>query len=261
MRAKIVLFVLVLILFALPVLAQEAVTHNVAFDGISFSFDSIVGDNVNISQYPGDPVEGAGPGFSNAAHTQFNIGYLPQAPDSFFDSTAGIRVFKTADLAQYDFLQAQVDQLQGLIADQTDLSQYEVPLGNNMEHTLPYVPVLTHGQVLRAQAHYIETDALTGIAYLTYYAAASEPLLSNSFYYTVQAISKDGQYYVSANFKPTTDLFPAEIPADFDPATFNAQMGAYLVESIATLDAASAEDFSPPLATFDAIIESMQFEG
>lgn len=248
-------------LLALPLLARGQETHSVAFDGISFSFDDAVAENVNISQFAGDPVEGAGPGFSNAAHIQFNIGYLPAAPDSYFDALGGIRVYKMADIAQYDFLQAQAEQLQALIDEQADLSAYEVPLSDSSNVQLPFIPLLTHAQVLRARAHYIETDALKGIAYVNYVTAAGEPLMNTSFWYAVQAISNDGQYYVSANFRPTTDLFPSELAADFDPETFYAEMDAYLTESIATLNAAEPTDFTPSLDSFDAIIESMQFAG
>src|SRR5262245_26780845 len=116
--------ILIVGVFSIPAFAQEE-AHSVSYDGFSFTYDAAVTENINIFHYPGDPVEGAGAGFSDAANTLFNLYAASPAPESPLDAQVGIRVYATADLAQYDFMQAVIDQLQTLVEEQPDLSAYE----------------------------------------------------------------------------------------------------------------------------------------
>jgi hypothetical protein len=198
----------------------------VSFDGFSFSFDPAIGANVNISQLPGDPVESAGPGFSDAAKTQFILYQPGQIDDSLFD-TGGVRVYRMEDIAQYEFLLAEVERLQTLLDGRPDLAQFAegsfAPAGG-----LPYVPILTHGQTFTARAKYVETPALTGISYLTEVSAAIEPLGGSFFLYTFQGISTDDEFYVTVTIMLDTELFP--VPEGFDPAAFQENWPTYLAD-------------------------------
>jgi len=49
--------------------------------GFSFSYDATIAQNLNILHYSGDPVEGAGAGFSDAANTLFNLYDAAPAPE------------------------------------------------------------------------------------------------------------------------------------------------------------------------------------
>ncbi len=254
-----VFFVLWVLMLSIPVLAQDSTTHTVTFDGVSFMYEAALGENVNILQVAGDPMADAGPGFSDAAKTQFTFYDFGEPMDSLFD-TGGMRVYTIADLAQYDFLQAQVDQLQNLLAKRPDLTEYESAISGEESKTLPYVPVVTHGQNLTARGAYVETDAVRGVAYVTAFRAAQEPFLPTDFLYTFQGISTDGQWYVNVTFPLYTDLFP-ETLAGFDIEQFNAQWPEYLAESLATLNDATPDDFAPSLSAVDALIQSVQFSG
>jgi hypothetical protein len=244
---------LLLTLGLLPALAQDDASHTVAFDGVGFTMDSSFGDNVEIESYAGDPVADAVPAFSDAPYFQFLMYADPSAPRSMFDSGA-VRVYRTSDLAQYSFLQTVVDELNSLIANQSDLSAYMVP-----ESKLPFLPIATHGQIIRARAHYVETENVSGVAYIAINQAAAEPFLSNTPIYTFQGISADGDYYVSAVFPVITDVFPAETPSDFNMETFAANAPAYYAESIAMLNDAAPESFAPSLTTIDALVQSLVF--
>jgi hypothetical protein len=239
-----------------PVAAHEEGHHTVSYDHFSFAYTEAFGQNVNISQYPGDPVESAGPGFSDAAYTQFNVGYLPQAPDSFWETAAGIRVYHTEGIRQYDFLQEQLDALQTLLNERPDLAAYST--GNDAEN-LPFIPVVPDGRPLQARAHYVENEAVQGVAYIFYTAAAAEPILNNSLVYTFQGISKDGEYFINATFRLNASLFPAEMPSDFDYAAFVDQFDSHMTESAAQIDAAAPEDFTPSLSEIDELIGTFSF--
>jgi len=54
-------------------------------------------------------------------------------------------------------------------------------------------------------------------------------------------------------------LFPAEIPANFDAAAFNAGFAAYITQSVTTLNSAQPTDFTPSLAMLDAVVQSFSF--
>src|SRR5439155_16255690 len=98
-----------------------------------------------------------------------------------------------------------------------------------------------------------------GIMYITAFRQDVSPFLSGDFFYTFQGISADGAYYVSAIFKPTTRLFPAQ-GRNFDPNSMSGgKLQKYLQDSVAQLNKATANDFKPPLAIFDAIVQSFSF--
>jgi len=258
---KFILFMLILCmsLFALPALAQDAST--VKFNDFSFSLDSSVATNVNITQFPGDAPDLQAPGGPEVAHTQFILysGFPP--PESIFDSQGGIRVYNTADFGPYEFPFQQLQQLQTLLAERPELAQFMAASEIATDNNLPFMPVMPAGQVIRARAQYVETPSIQGISYVTVYRQDASPFLGNEFVYTFQGISTDGSRYVSAIFPLETVLFPAETPPDFDYDAFITGINDYFTESIATLNEASPDAFSPSLTTLDAMIQSFSFEG
>lgn len=247
----------------LPVLAQNGATNTVSFNGFSFNFDSSLGENVNISQYPGDPVDLEQPGGPDAPHTQFLLYKEQPAPESLFDAPVGIRVYRTTDLANYPALQDNVVWLQTLLTDRSDLapSMVVVQGDNSVSSELPYLPVQPASQVIRARAQYIDTGAVSGLSYITVYRQDASPFLNNEFVYTFQGLSADGMYYVSAIFRLTTDLFPETLEPNFDYEAFIAGINDYLTQSVTQLNAATPENFTPSLTTFDAVVQSFAFIG
>jgi hypothetical protein len=247
---------LLLALVVIPLVAQDNTVNEVSYNGFRFSFDTTLGTNINIAQVPGDPVEGEGSGFSDARKTQFILYQPGQIDDSLFD-TGGVRLYRMDDLAQYDFLLAEVERLQTLLDERPDLAQFAegsfAPLAG-----LPYVPILTHGQTFTARAKYVETPAVTGISYLTEVSAAIEPLGGSFFLYTFQGISTDDEFYVTVTIMLDTELFPVQ--EGFDPAAFQENWPTYVAESIAILNEAEPADFSPSLELIDAMVESIAFE-
>jgi hypothetical protein len=258
MYIRIAVIILLLALVVVPVLAQEDAANTLSFNGFSFSFDPALAANVNMTQLPGDPVESAGPGFSDAANTQFILYQPGDFDDSLFD-TGGVRLYRMADIAQYDFLLAEVERVQGLLDERPELSEFEPAINDPSVGGLPYMPILTHGQTLTARAQYVETSAVTGISYLTNVSAALEPFTRRSFFYTFQGISADGEYYITVTIILDTALFDEALEG-FDPAKFQEEWPTYLAESITTLNEAEPADFSPSLDLIDALVKSIAFE-
>ncbi|MBC7870379.1 MAG: META domain-containing protein [Chitinophagaceae bacterium] len=257
-----VLFILsIFVLF--PAMAQNGATNTVSFNGFSFNFDSSLGTNVNISQYPGDPIDLEQPGGPDAPHTQFLLYNEQPAPESLFDAPVGIRVYRTTDLANYPALQDNVVRLQTLLTDRSDLapSMAMVAGDNSTGSELPYLPVQPAAQVIRARAQYVDTGVFSGLSYITVYRQDASPFLNNEFVYTFQGLSADGMYYVSAIFRLTTDLFPETLEPNFDYEAFITGINDYLTQSVMQLNAATPENFTPSLTTFDGVVQSFALAG
>lgn len=247
------------------IISSDASESNTSFsmttvngETISFTFAAELGNNVEVSEYAGDPIKDAVPGFSDAAYIQA-LFYGEEAPSgSLFDGTGGVRIYEASELAKYGFMSELVLAIDFLTTEKPDLKPYMV-VSNEMSYTLPFLPIATHGQVLRARVQYVETESVRGLAYLSAVQAAVEPFNPNSFFYTFQGLSNGGKYYVSVVVPVETDLFPTELDSDFDLAKFADNLTTYLNKSRERLDAADASDFTPNLMSLDELVKSISF--
>ncbi|MBN1965903.1 MAG: hypothetical protein JW910_14730 [Anaerolineae bacterium] len=260
MKFKLFVLVLLVAVSASPALAQGGPTHSVSFDGVGFSFDATLADNVNIWQYPADPVDLQAPGGPQVGHTLFML-YSGEMAPSAWEAAAGVYVFRTADFAGYTYYEERLAQLQALLAERPDLASYMVVADNMSGNTLPFLPVLPAGQIIRARAQYVDTAEVSGISFVTAYRQDAFPFMRGDFYYTFQGLSTDGAYYVSLMARLDAGMFPAEIGVDFDYDAFINTITAYMNDSIAQLNAASPADFTPSLAMLDALVQTFAFEG
>ncbi len=258
LKFKALALAIILILGVSPALAQEG-TNTIRANGFSFSFDAAWASNVNIVAAPGDPVDYDAPGGPEVKHTEFVLYNGTPAPESQFDALGGIRVYRTADFAGYEFPAQQLAQLQSLVAGMPDLAPYMTITENTTVNPLPMMPVIPAGQVIRARAQHLDLDTISGISYLTVYRQDVSPFLRDEFFFVFDGLSKDGQYYVSALFKIAPQMFPAEIPADFDWDAFNANFYTYLQQSVDQLNAATPDQFVPSLTSLEAVVGSFSF--
>lgn len=266
MKARLIAFLLVLALGATPAFAQDGTTHTVMFDGFSLSWDASLAGGASVIAYAGDPVDLEAPGGPQPPRVEFalfepipwdeipidEMGY----PGSDRKHAGSVSVYRLADIAAYAWSQQQVEQLQALLAERPDLSTFMQVDDTLMDYALPFLPVYPAGQVIRARAQYVETGTLTGIRYVTVYRQDVSPFLASEFLYTFQGFSADGAHYVSMVFPVTIEGFPADYPADFDYDAFIAGLDEYFTESIAQINAAPPESFSPRLEHLDTVIES-----
>lgn len=258
MRIQRLLIIAAFVLCVVPALAQEeGERHTLMYDGFGFSYDAALGANVNITHYAGDNPADSMPAGPDAAWTQFTLYDDAPAPTNLFDG--GVRVYRIDDARSYMFHVQQINVLNYFVQEQIDLAQFEATTPNGNDLMLPFLPPVYAVQVMRARAAYVETDALRGIAYVSAFRQDVYPFRSGEFVYTFQGMSLDDRYYVSAVFPLETPLFPDEIAPDLDYDAFIENLQPYFAESIATLNAADASDFTPPLDTLDALIDSISF--
>jgi len=243
MIQRITLILAALALLAIPVLAQET-ENSMLYNGIGFTYSPELGTNVNVMDYPGDPVDLEQPGGPVPPHTAFFFYDDLMNNYGWAAADATITVFNVGALAGYEFYETELTRLRDILAQRPDLSTFEV-MPETGGQNLPFLPVFPAAQSIRSRTSYIDTQSLSGVAYVTLYRQDVSPFLANEFLYTIQALSADGQYYISAIQQVDVAGFPTEYPTDLNYEEFSANFGTYLAESIATIDNADPSALTP----------------
>jgi hypothetical protein len=123
---------------------------------------------------------------------------------------------------------------------------------------MPYMPVAADaGQVLAAKQVLLDGPGVRGLRYLTAYSQEAVPLVEGQLFYTFQGLTADQHYYVAASFPLHSGFLPATLPDGFDFSHFEREVAAYQHETVNTLEARAAEQFTPSLALLDALVESI----
>jgi len=159
-------------------------------------------------------------------------------------------VYKVADLAATPE-QDRVDGLATLLAANEPLST---------THMLPYLPLVNAAQVVHGAEERLNFANGQGIRYLAGFGQDPSPFLGRSFVYTFQGLTSDGQYYMALTWPLSTELFPAELPADFDAGAYFAAIDQYLADTRATLSGAAPTAFTPDLTALDALVQSIEIK-
>jgi len=249
------------LLLQLPATAQDG-TSSIAFDGVSFRFDETLGASVNVTRVPAGPTQSDGPAGSYPGRLAFTL-YGPRAESQRtprpYDGIGTVRVFDTADLADYGWQSQQLAELQALLDERSDLAPYTAPGEGGASLPLPFVLDGSAAQAIDARAEYVDTPELSGIAYLTVFRQDLFPFASGDFWYSFQGISSDGQWYVAVDFPVTAGMFPEEVTQrQARRLTQTDRWIAYQAESVDMLEAAEPAEFTPPLSSIDALVQSIE---
>jgi hypothetical protein len=253
------LIVISVVLFSLLLVsavgAQDAMTPlptTIRTDGITFT-NSFPTTTTVIGAWSGYPVDESWPGgfYGMPMHTRVDF---PDYVTDFFAEgpTPAVQpvmhIFDTRAYTDFPFWSQDLTELQSLVADQ------QVPA---IYTNLPFVPPPNATQVLYAQPEFIGFDGGSGVRYLTYFAQDASPLMSYSVFYTFQGVTDDGARRISISLPLVTDLLPGTLPDDFDWDAFSAGHDAYLADTVAALNAADPDSFTPPLARLDSFVRGL----
>jgi hypothetical protein len=252
MRHVRLLIVLLVALLALPAAAQDAIT-TITYNGLSLIVPASLAAHANLVNFPGDPPDLQAPGGPEAPHLRVSLFSDVPSPDSLFNSVATVRLYRISDIVNYPAYADAATRLQAILADRYDMNFFMIANPDSNENVLPFLPVFPAAQVIRARAMYYGTDAFNGVSYITVYRQDVSPFVATDFLYTFQAVSRDNVYYLSVTVPLTTTLFPAEI-GEINYDEFVAGFTEYLNTSVATLNAAQPTDFTPDLATVEALV-------
>ena len=260
-------------LFTIPALAQNSSSSRatISYAGITFSYDPSLGAVLpqTVAEVPSsaDMMPGtywpAHVAFtfinSKEGDTMLNADYYPQ-----------LTIYKTDDIAAYnnEFYTKALQDLNGLIeaGGAGDFSQYEqVPADGSML-SLPHLPPIPAGQVIRAQDEYLPVTDGIGVRYLTSYASDVSPLTDDRIIYTYQGATSQFKgdkpgYYIAFSYPIKTSVVPTEIPSDFDYNAFSQNYVNEMNAAIQKINAADPNSFSPTLSSLDELVKSIKIEG
>jgi hypothetical protein len=133
---------------------------------------------------------------------------------------------------------------------------------------LPFLPPINAGQVFYAQADFLNFRNGSGIRYITQFDQAPLAINNQEIFYTYQALSSDGKYYVVVTMPINAPFLVADNnPASITPADgialnysdFNA-FPQYVNDMATKLNSTAPEVFTPSLAQLDKMIQSIQVD-
>lgn len=216
-----------------------------SFGGVSFSLDPAIAAAANGAAMPDSSDPTAPPEFDKGpARIAFSF-------DGYTGSTATIPalvyVYNAADLAGTPE-EPMANSLATLLQERPDLAG---------QQQLPFLPTVNAGQGLHAREAYRDFAGGSGIEYIAMYAQGPSPITSDQLWYVFQGVTSDGQSYVSAVFPLNTDLFPAEIPADFNYDEWFAGYDQYIADSRKALADAPVDRFTPAIDKLGALVQSI----
>ncbi len=141
---------------------------------------------------------------------------------------------------------------------------------------LPFLPAFNAAQVFTAKPEFLTFANGSGVRYLTQYQQSFYPVLNKQMFYTFQGLTSDGKYYIGAvlpvgapflqedfdfnnpNAYPLPEggiAFPS-----LDSNDLGAEVQAYTEKVIQKLDQTPGAQFSIPLSTLDAMMQSLDLQ-
>ncbi len=128
--------------------------------------------------------------------------------------------------------------------------------------SMPFIPIWNAAQVFHARLAYLDFQKGSGIRFLTMYGQAAFPVNNQAMFYTYQALTGDGQYYISVILPighPTLSPDGADIPGgDYD--AFSTNFADYLEEVTDSLNKQSDSSFIPQLKLLDGLVQSIRVD-
>jgi hypothetical protein len=124
---------------------------------------------------------------------------------------------------------------------------------------LPVLPTFNSAQDLRGQVHPLTFQGGRGLRFIARYSQETAPVVNPAVFYTFQGLTEDGSQYVAAFFPLYVSLLPDQIQVE-DWEAFNVNYAAYLAETTAVLDQLTPAEFTPDLASLDAILTSLRVD-
>jgi hypothetical protein len=194
-------------------------------------------------------------------HTLVTFEGYPLA-DTYFP--AQIAVYPVADYTVLmntlrpdypDYIPGLVTDLQALTsggADPVFVESFDPPL--------PFLPTFGAAQVFFAQYAAIPFEDGGGIRFLTEYAHGYKTINNIELFYTYQALTEDGQYWISAILPINHATLPAntdDLPGGVTFDDFIANYEPYITGAVGDLNAAAPGSFTPSIDDLDSLVASI----
>ncbi len=223
---------------------------DVAFEGVSFSYDDSLAAEVTAQLIPSSDMEGVPPWEVVPEHKLFSFsGYV--LPDTFHEPR--IMVYPVGEYeALNPAVRETVIRLKQLLVEKPAVADY-----------IPFLPMFNASQMIRTQIVYLDFHGGSGVRFLTQYTQAYVQVNSTELFYTFQGLTDDGNYYVAAILPVSNPILPAdgsEIPGG-DIEAFASDFENYTRDIEQQLNSQPPDNFTPHLAPLDDMIRSLQVAG
>lgn len=230
-------------------IVDQAPEPDVAYEGITFSFDESIAAGVSPAIIPSQNLgEDYMPGDTYPTHYEFGLnGYA--VGDSFH--TPLITIYPVAEYrAISTYASSEIDSLQSALVNH--------PSGGSISD-LPFLPIWNAAQIFSAKVTYFEFQNGSGVRYLTMFGQATYPVDNQNLFYTYQGLTDDGQYYISAILPVTNPILPDDGATTVDDwIEFDNNWETYIIGALQTLNGQSAENYTPNLALLDEMMASFR---
>lgn len=227
-------------------------------NGISFSLPSCLASDAAISTVPLVPENpNGGPSESSPEHRLIQFVDYPLV-GKFFD--AKVAIYPVAEFVQLQQrLDEEVQALKTMLASHPEV----------LPKQLPFLPPQMAPQIFHARESYLDFPNGSGIAFLSEYSQSFAPANNHDLFYTYQALTTDGMYWVSAilpvsaNFVQETpnlnDVPQNGIPVFTDPTDTQA-VEEYYAAVTALMKNAEASAYTPEITCLDVFLQSLKVE-
>ncbi len=216
-----------------------------SFGGVSFALDPAIAASASGATMP-DTSDPSAPPEIDKGPARIEFGF-----DGYTGPTntipALVYVYNLVDLAGKPE-EPMANSLATLLQERPDLAG---------QQQLPFLPTVNAGQGLHVREAYRDFANGSGIETITMYAQEASPITADRLWYTFQGLTSDGLSYVAAVFPLSTDLFPVEIPADFNYDEWFAEYDKYMADAKKALADAPADRFTPALDKLGALVQSI----
>lgn len=135
----------------------------------------------------------------------------------------------------------------------------------SIDEDIPFQPTQYAAQVFHSNVAYLQFKTGAGIRFLTKWTQGMDWIVSQGLRYAFEGFSEGDSYFLTAMFAIKSSLLADTGSEDQDFAAIDystgdegaAQIKAYKAKIVAKLNAASSNDFKPPLDGIDALIQSI----
>lgn len=227
-------------------------------NGISFNLPTCLASDAAISTVPAVPEDPNGD--ASQSYPEHRLIQFVNYPlvGKFFD--AKVAIYPVAEFVQLQpGLVEEVQALKTMLAAHPEVRS----------ESLPFLPPQMAQQVFHARESYLDFQNGSGIAFLSEYSQSFAPANNHDLFYTYQALTTDGKYWVSAilpvsaNFVQETpnlnDVPQNGIPVFTDPSDTQA-VEEYYAAVTALMGSVEASAYTPEITCLDVFLQSLKVE-
>lgn len=233
---------------------SSAPKPNAFFEGISFYYDPSLAKSVQAEVLPAtDPASDNMPAFEvNPRIVDFKFNDFVVSTDS---QTPRVMVFSVEEYQKLDSenVDKEVSALKKLLEVKPSVSS----------GTIPVLPIWNAAQVIRTNLKYVSFQNGEGVRFVTQYGQDISPITNERIFYIFQGLTRDGKFYISAEFPVNNPALPANYDSamkDTNIETLAKNYQKYVSSTQDQMNGFKDDSYTPSLTLLDAMIQSIKID-